>query len=89
MHRDALLAQLDEKLRSAPEAVSERDRALFWLYYLQGLSADEIAALPKSELTTKGVESILRRITAWLRNELVAREHQGGVVGKLGLGETP
>jgi RNA polymerase sigma-70 factor (ECF subfamily) len=35
MQRSVLLAQLDQKLRSAPEAIGERDRALFWLYYLQ------------------------------------------------------
>jgi len=70
MHRDALLAQLDEKLRSAPEAVSERDRALFWLYYLQGYTAEEIARLSGAGLTAKGVESAIRRVTAWLRAQV-------------------
>ena len=48
----------------------ERDRTIFWLYYLQGLTAEEIAGLPTVELSAKGVESALRRITAWLRKEL-------------------
>jgi RNA polymerase sigma-70 factor (ECF subfamily) len=70
MHRCVLLAQLDQKLRSAPEAVGERDRALFWLYYRQGFTAEEIARLPATGLTAKGVESALRRVTTWLRGEI-------------------
>jgi RNA polymerase sigma-70 factor (ECF subfamily) len=70
MERSALLAQLDEKLRAAPAAISERDRALFWLYYLQGFTAEEIAGLPGAGLTAKGVESALRRVTLWLRGEI-------------------
>jgi RNA polymerase sigma-70 factor (ECF subfamily) len=66
----ALLAQLDQKLRSAPDSIGERDRALFWLYYLQGFTAEEIARMPATGLTAKGVESALRRVTAWLRGEV-------------------
>jgi RNA polymerase sigma-70 factor, ECF subfamily len=62
--------QLDQKLRSAPEIISERDRVLFWLYYRQGFTADEIARLPATGLTAKGVESALRRVTIWLREEV-------------------
>lgn len=74
MHRSALLAQLDEKLRSAPEVIGERDRAFFWLYYRQGLTAEEIAGLPDAGLTAKGVESALRRVTIWLRVEIEGRK---------------
>jgi RNA polymerase sigma-70 factor (ECF subfamily) len=70
LERSVLLAQLDEKLRSAPEVIGERDRALFWLYYQQGLTAEEIAALKGAELTPKGVESALRRVAKWLRGEV-------------------
>jgi RNA polymerase sigma-70 factor (ECF subfamily) len=73
MQRSALLAQLDEKLRSAPEIISERDRAFFWLYYREGFTAEEIAGLPGAGLTAKGVESALRRITIWLRGEVEPR----------------
>jgi RNA polymerase sigma-70 factor (ECF subfamily) len=73
MQQSALLEQLDQKLRSAPDAISERDRALFWLYYRQGYTAEEIARLSAAGLTAKGVESALRRVTAWLREE-VGRE---------------
>jgi len=70
VQRAVLFAELDHKLRSATGPTAERDRTIFWLYYLQGLTADEIAGLPGSDLSAKGVESALRRITAWLRKEL-------------------
>jgi len=70
MRQSALFAQLDRKLRSAPEVVGERDRAFFWLYYRQGFTAEEIAGLAASGLTPKGVESALRRVTIWLRAEV-------------------
>jgi RNA polymerase sigma-70 factor, ECF subfamily len=73
MQRSALLAELDQKLRSAPETIAERDRALFWLYYRQGYTAEEIARLSAAGLTAKGVESALRRVTVWLRNEVEPR----------------
>jgi RNA polymerase sigma-70 factor (ECF subfamily) len=73
MQRSALLAQLDERLRSAPEIVGERDRAFFWLYYREGFTTEEIAGLPGAGLTAKGVESALRRITIWLRGEMKPR----------------
>jgi DNA-directed RNA polymerase specialized sigma24 family protein len=76
LEQEVLLAQLDEKLRSAPEIIGERDRALFWLYYRQGLTAEEIAGLAGAGLTPKGVESALRRVAKWLRGE-VQRQKPG------------
>lgn len=70
VQKAVLLAELDRKLRSAPSVIAERDRAIFWLYYLQGLTAEEIAGLPATQLSAKGVESALRRVTTWLRKEL-------------------
>jgi len=70
MQRSALLQQLDRKLLSAPKVIGARDRALFWLYYRQGFTAEEISRLPAAGLTPKGVESALRRVTAWLREEI-------------------
>src|ERR1039457_7639162 len=74
MQRSVLFAQLDRKLRSAPEVIGERDRALFWLYYLQGLTAEEIARRSGAGLTAKGVESALRRVAKWLRGEVERRK---------------
>jgi RNA polymerase sigma-70 factor (ECF subfamily) len=77
MQRSVLLAELDRKLRSAPEVVTERDRALFWLYYRQGFTAEEIGRLTAIGLTAKGVESALRRVTTWLRGEIERRKSEG------------
>jgi RNA polymerase sigma-70 factor (ECF subfamily) len=74
MQQSALLAQLDQKLLSAPEIIPERDRALFWLYYRQGYTAEEIARLSAAGLTAKGVESALRRVTNWLKDEVGPRK---------------
>ncbi|MGA3046252.1 MAG: sigma-70 family RNA polymerase sigma factor [Terracidiphilus sp.] len=77
LERSVLLAQLDQKMRSAPDVIGERDRALFWLYYRQGLTAEEIAAITGAGLTAKGVESALRRVAKWLRGE-VEKQNSGG-----------
>lgn len=68
--RTVLFAELDRILQSADGASAERDRTIFWLYYLQGLTAEEIAALPGIDLSAKGVESALRRVITWLRKEI-------------------
>ena len=68
-----LFTQLDRKLRGAGGGVGERDRTLFWLYYGQGFTAEEIAALPSVGLTSKGVESALCRVVLWLRAEIENR----------------
>ena len=74
MQRMVLFSELDRLLRSSSGPTADRDRTLFWLYYLQGLTADEIAGLPSSDLTAKGVESALRRVTTWLRKEMETRK---------------
>jgi RNA polymerase sigma-70 factor (ECF subfamily) len=81
IQKSVLYGQIDERMRSAPEIVSERDRNLFWLYYLHGLTAEEIAELPGIGLTCKGVESALRRVTRWLRGELGPRPPAGSADG--------
>ena len=55
---------------------SEKDRAIFWLYYQHGLTAEEIADIHGIELTAKGVESVLHRLTKWLKEGLT-KEHYG------------
>ena len=74
IQQSVLHAELDRMIRSAPNAFSERDRNLFWLYYLHGYTAEELAALPGLNLTPKGVESALRRITQWLKEEMKKAE---------------
>jgi RNA polymerase sigma-70 factor (ECF subfamily) len=51
---------------------SDRDRAIFWLYYRQGFTAKEIAAMPATGLTPKGVESLVYRMVSALRDRVAA-----------------
>jgi len=44
---------------------------IFFLYYRQGYTAAEIAALPSLQLTTKGVESIIARLTHMIRSHIM------------------
>lgn len=58
----------------APGPTCQRDRRIFWLYYRVGLAASEIAALPSIQLTTKGVESTIGRLTRMVRQKLAVPE---------------
>jgi RNA polymerase sigma-70 factor (ECF subfamily) len=50
--------------------LDERDRAIFWLYFRHGLSAKEISSIGAFNLSIKGVESCLHRLTSLLREHL-------------------
>jgi len=50
---------IDDVLR---KRASERDRQIFWLCYLQEMTAKEIAAIPHLGLSVKGVEAVLQRL---------------------------
>lgn len=60
--RSVLLGEIEEHL---PE--NRKCRTIFRLYYRQGFSAKEIAALPDVGLSVKGVESLLNRVIVQLR----------------------
>ena len=67
-----LLKEIDEQLKhclTGPD--QERDRAIFWLYFRQGMSTKEIASLPTSGLTTKGVGSVIERLKHDIREQIV------------------
>jgi len=69
--RSVLLNQIDRKLRAmVPAGELQRARTVFWLYYRSGLTASAIASLPALGLTTKGVESLLFRLTRLVREGL-------------------
>ena len=59
--------EIDDLLR---HQAREIDRVVFWLYYRQGLTAKEIAALPGIDFSTKGVESVIVRLDRTIRSEL-------------------
>jgi RNA polymerase sigma-70 factor (ECF subfamily) len=72
MERHIFLQQVDEVLtRSAAGEEQTRNRAIFWLYYRHGLSANAIASLPAFGLTTKGVESTILRMTRMIRSHML------------------
>jgi RNA polymerase sigma-70 factor (ECF subfamily) len=73
LQKTVLLSQLDRMMLAAPEDISERDRSLFWLYYRQGFTAEEIAGMAGAGLTPKGVESALRRVSKWIKVEMEQR----------------
>jgi RNA polymerase sigma-70 factor, ECF subfamily len=58
-------------------ADSGRDKTIFWLYYQQGLTANDISSLPNIELTTKGVESCIYRLTKAVRKLIVKNSAPG------------
>jgi RNA polymerase sigma-70 factor, ECF subfamily len=55
----------------------ERNNKIFWLHYRTGLSAGAIACLPGIGLETKGVETVISRITQDLRKRLAAPDRVG------------
>jgi RNA polymerase sigma factor (sigma-70 family) len=67
LDKQILLQQINLALVAPP-----RDRNIFWMYYLRGFTAHEIAAIPEFGLTQKGVESLLFRHAASVRKALSA-----------------
>lgn len=75
IEREVLLGQIDRYLQAiASGPTFERDRQIFWYYYRHGMSAQEIAQVPTIQLTAKGVESAIFRLTRLVR-ELMVKEH--------------
>lgn len=71
MDHQVLLSQIEEQLLDcAAGSNQERDCMIFWLYYLQRMSAKAIAALATIKLTAKGVEAVIFRLTRCLREHL-------------------
>lgn len=71
VERTILLHEIDQHLaRSLPPAELPRSRLVFWLYYRSGLTASAIASLPAIGLSTKGVESMLFRLTGLVKMAL-------------------
>jgi RNA polymerase sigma-70 factor (ECF subfamily) len=74
LERAVLLSEIDDCLsKHIPRTEFPRSRLIFWLYYRVGLSAAAIASYPTVGLTTKGVESVLLRLTRLLRETLAGQ----------------
>lgn len=73
IERAVLIQEIQQYLdHCLPETDRDRNMRIFWLYYRAGLSAVAIAALPGIGLTTKGIESLILRITRELRERIGA-----------------
>lgn len=71
IERTILIDEIDQQLRAAVAAKDlTRSRLVFWLHYRSGMSPSAIAAIPQIGLTTKGVESMLLRLTRLVRRAL-------------------
>jgi len=75
IEREVLFKQIDDCLESCLEGPDrDRDRTIFWLYYQQGMTAKDIAALPAIGLSAKGVESVIVRVIRQLRERMVSMQ---------------
>jgi RNA polymerase sigma-70 factor (ECF subfamily) len=75
--RTIILQRIDSLVGTvAPAETVHRDRAVFWLYYRNGLTAKAISELPAVNLTAKGVESLIQRLTAAVRQQILAMPPQ-------------
>ena len=63
------LKEIDATLEGH-QTPSARDRAIFWLHFRLGMTANAIARVSTFQLTSKGVESSLRRTLSMLRTAL-------------------
>jgi len=66
-----LLAEIQTRLNTLVEGEDAlRQKLVFWLYYRDGLTARAIASVRGVNLTTKGVESMLLRLTRMMKEDL-------------------
>jgi RNA polymerase sigma-70 factor, ECF subfamily len=70
--REVFLNEIDQLLkRSLSGPDQERDRAIFWFYFRQGMTTKEIASLPTIELSAKGVGSVIERLKQSIREQIL------------------
>jgi len=73
------LDQIDGYLRQGLRGPDqERDRTIFWLYFRQGMSTQEIASLPTIGLGAKGVGSVIERLKGSVREQILGTRSQPG-----------
>ena len=71
IEQEILLKEIDDCLvRHLEQTSLERDRMVFWFYFRHGMTAQAISTLPSIGLSTKGVESLILRLTRLIRSEL-------------------
>jgi DNA-directed RNA polymerase specialized sigma24 family protein len=69
IERHMQLKEIDATLQEARkrQTASARSYAIFWLHFHFGMSANSIARMSRFHLTSKGVESSLRRTVGMLK----------------------
>ena len=72
--RARIQSAIDEA--AATSKTSRRDRLVFRLFFLEGLTVDEIAAAPTIGLSSSGVEKCIRRIRDTVK-QTISREEGG------------
>lgn len=78
LDRGVLLGEIDQCLNEcAPGPTNAINRTIFLLYYRLGLSAGAIAALPSIKLGTKGVETVILRLTRLVRERIAPLSGSG------------
>jgi RNA polymerase sigma factor (sigma-70 family) len=80
MTRSILLKEVAGALQAS--GASGRDQVVFWLYYRDGLTAKAISCLKSLGLSTKGVESLILRLTRSVKAELGGGPKRLEVQGK-------
>jgi RNA polymerase sigma-70 factor (ECF subfamily) len=79
-----LFEEIDRCLSEGVAATElSRSRRIFWLYYRCGLSARAIAGLPNIDLTTKGVESTILRLSRLVRTAFARSSRPRSCLGRL------
>jgi RNA polymerase sigma factor (sigma-70 family) len=75
LERRLTLQKIDQVLETETHLEKgERDRMVFRLHYRQGMTAKEIAALPSIQLTTKGVEAVIYRLTNRISEQFAVQQ---------------
>jgi RNA polymerase sigma-70 factor (ECF subfamily) len=81
IEREIVLREIDDILSEISTVAAARDREIFWLYYRQGFTAQAIAAIPGYKIGTKGVESIIHRLTCYVRQRMAEKDSQASSEG--------
>lgn len=69
--RSILFAEIDKALGEVTdESRRTEQRHVFWLYFRHGFTSRDIAGLPFCDLSVKGVESLIFRLTKGVREKL-------------------
>jgi RNA polymerase sigma-70 factor (ECF subfamily) len=85
--RSILFEQIDIALKEVSDQTKRTEqRRIFWLYFRHGFTARDIAEMPSCELSVKGVESLLLRLTKSVRQKLAGPEGKRPAISSGGAG---